>query len=619
MLFHKAFVECKDPADFWRSLNYFTGRKKREDVPALRMMDGVMATTEEEKSEALRRQFASVFNDKSPVGLPCTPVTCQLPETTPKMCVLRTLQLIHRLPTRKASGSDDIPAFVVKKCSLVIAPCLTLLADRILEDREYPELWKTALVTPVAKVRVPVEPADFRPVSLLSIMSKIIERLLNDLFMRYIQPHLADNQFGFRQRRSTSDAVLLLQHLVLRGYEKCENLNRPGKVVVVYFDVSKAFDTVPHLSLLEYCRRKYGLPEYLLQLIKSYLSGRSMRVRVGSSVSNASPVTSGVPQGSVLGPAFFLAYVNAITELSLSADSHLILYADDMVLIHALNSVDAVKEIQADVNKISACIMELGLRLNTGKCEYQIISLNSGGEKTDLQISLEGAKLRLVESYRYLGVDIDSRLTFASHTSRVISNAKMAIGVLCRTLRKWALKEVFSKAVTAIVLPAFFYAIEVWCPPNAKEKEKLERVVKYAARLALNNFSREASYVDLLAALSWKPLYRMIAEKRLLTIKKYMEGYRFIPDNVFQLERENLNRHSRRLNEKKHRHCCTLELTQSKNKLEVSLGAAQMRLLWNALDEATVMMSINQFSMAIKSENIFQMLCTKGTIHCLAV
>jgi hypothetical protein len=367
-------------------------------------------------------------------------------------------------------------------------------------------------------------------------------------------------------------ALILFQHEVLVGFEKCEKAKKPASVVVIYFDVAKAFDTVPHSKMLTYIHSRYNLPTYLIVLLKSYLSGRTMLVKVNDSISSPVSVTSGVPQGSVIGPTLFLAYINAVTDISLSEGSSLILYADDMAMTHALDSENSVNEIQDDIDKISERIKSLALALNVSKCKYQIISLST--VKLSISISLNNTGLEQVQEYKYLGVDVDDKFTFSNHTTRVSCKAKQAIGALCRTLRKWAPGNVFSKIITTLVFPIFLYAIEAWYPPYMKDRVRIERVVKYAARLVSNKFSSELQYDTLLDILNWKPLYRQVAERRLLLIKKYIDRTRFLPEKVFPIIPPSSSRFSQRLRVIQNRHNCILELRRKhRNKLEDSLCA----------------------------------------------
>jgi hypothetical protein len=213
-----------------------------------------------------------------------------------------------------------------------------------------------------------------------------------------------------------------------------------------------------------------------------------------------------------------------------------------------------------------------------------------------------------------LGVDIDDRLDFSLQTQRIVTSTKRGIGALCSSLRKWAPREVFYKAIDAIVLPAFLYAIEAWYPPHQKDQKKLEQVIRYAGRLILNDF--EIKYDDLLGKLNWKPLFRRIAEKRLLLVKKYMEGCRFIPSFVFEFEGEEQSRHSQRLKSKQQKHCLALKIFRNqKNVHEEKLSAAQMRILWNALDEETVLAKLRAFQLKIGSDDIFGRLCSSGVVN----
>jgi hypothetical protein len=329
-------------------------------------------------------------------------------------------------------------------------------------------------------------------------------------------------------------------------------------------------------------------------------------VKVGGAFSPKVRVLSGVPQGSVLGPVLFVAYINEIANTLLSQDSTLILFADDMSLIHPIVDNDSVSRIQQDINKISSHISDIGQSLNIGKCKFQVLRVKKSSDLSSVSLLLEGVPLEQVNTYKYLGVEIDCGLTFSSHSHKVSAKSKQAIGGLNRVLRKWAPRYVFTKAVQSIALLIFLYAIESWFPPAIKDQKKLERVVKFAACLSLNNFSRETQYEDLLRDLKWKPVARIVAERRLITMKKYMDGVRWIPDSVFPLETAPTNRRSQRLIEQRNRSTLRLELFKNqKNKLENQLSAAQMRILWNSLDESIIYLNLKMFRNEISSDNFF--------------
>jgi hypothetical protein len=152
---------------------------------------------------------------------------------------------------------------------------------------------------------------------------------------------------------------------------------------------------------------------------------------------------------------------------------------------------------QMDIDIMSGRFNSLGLQLNDKKCKLQIMSL-SPRSKTNLSLKLNGSELEIVQVYKYLGVEFDNRLTFGEHTTRMVNSVKRGIGALCRSLRKWAPVEAFSKAILSTTLPIFLYSIESWYPPNLKQRVALERVLKYAIRLILNKFNHDITYEDLL-------------------------------------------------------------------------------------------------------------------------
>jgi hypothetical protein len=613
--FNDVFRGCKDSATFWSALNTLSGRKQTKAIPVLVLADSKEANDDFEKAEALLKQFSSVFNKTD------TPIQENNPliEDTNlySTSVKSMLNNIKNLPIKKASGVDNIPPTFIKKCSLVVAPCLTVIANRCLNEGTFPTAWKEAIIKPVPKVMGSSQCSDYRPISLLPTASKLVERQIYDILCSQIEPKLSNSQYGFRQGRSTTEAILLLQHHVLKGFELCERSNCQTLVCATFYDVAKAFDTVPIGKLINSMSTNYNLPTTQMALLKSYLTDRSMKVSVGDQNSSSSAVISGVAQGSVIGPLLFIAYINAIANAPTSPDSDIILYADDLVHVKPLTCPESHAELQNDVNEIVAAFDNLGLKLNEKKCKYVLFSLSpthssARGETTDIRI--KGEPMERVPSYRYLGVQFDERLAFAEQTELATTKTKKGIGALARTLRKWAPREILCKAISEIAIPCLLYGIEVWYPSDDTRQQRIERTQKYAARLITNNFKAEANYDELIKQLGWKSIQCQVMEKRLINLYKYKHCLRYIPEEVFPKEVPTNNRRSNRLAQTRHSNCLQLP-TKQKNAKEIKLVVAQSILAWNALTEDIIKKDLKGFVNGIKSTEIFEKMCAMGVIN----
>jgi len=182
-----------------------------------------------------------------------------------------------------------------------------------------------------------------------------------------------------------------------------------------------------------------------------------------------------------------------------------------------------------------------------------IFSLASQSSQPSIKVHLGDTILEQVISYKYLGIDFDHKLSFASQTTRAVTKAKQGIGALCRTLRKWSSSKILNTAISSIAMPALLYGIETWFPPDVTKQIQVLKLQKYAARLLLNNFKEEISLVDLVNQVKWQPIHHIVATRRLLALRKYLEGTRYIDSEVFPLQiPESGIRKSSRLLERKY-------------------------------------------------------------------
>ena len=234
----------------------------------------------------------------------------------------------------------------------------------------------------------------------------------------------------------------------------------------MFFDLSKAFDTVPHHLLLQ-TLRSIGISGPLLGWFHSYLSNRQQRVFIRGHSSSYANVDSGVPQGSILGPLLFIIYMNSIFDLRLSPDSKIILYANDILLYKPIKTPTDISDLQSDVDKIQAWVASHGLQLNISKTKAMLISRCKN--KPQLHLHVNNSVIEVVDSPTYLGVTITSTLNWSSHIENTTKRARRQLGYTCiyHAFHR-AGPATLTQLYKSTVLPLVDYCSSVWAPHHTK-------------------------------------------------------------------------------------------------------------------------------------------------------
>jgi len=311
----------RNPRAQWRILNHMLGRDRpRSSLPV--------------EVSSLTRVFSNIVADPSrtaPLPIPFGPRCLNSLSTFKTVSIEAVCTLLKKLNTNKAHGPDGIPGFVLQSCADDLANSLQQLYNESLTSGHFPANFKLANVVPVFKKGSPTDANNYRPISLLSITSKILEQIVHDQLQAYIRatalPILPEEQFAYRRSHSCEDAL----SLCINSWQ--QELDRNRVVAVAILDMSKAFDSVRHSELLHDLHRCH-IDGVVLRWLASYLSDRNQTITSHTSMPGAPyPAERGVPQGSVLGPLLFTLYIRDLPSQTTTSRS--VLFADDINLYAA--------------------------------------------------------------------------------------------------------------------------------------------------------------------------------------------------------------------------------------------------------------------------------------------
>ena len=300
----------------------------------------------------------------------------------------------------------------------------------------FPDQLKIAKVVPLHKKDEQYLMGNYRPVSLLASISKIFEKVAHKQLSKYFEQNklFYDSQYGFRQGHSTELASV---ELIDRITASLEQKNKP---IAIYMDLSKAFDTLDHIILLNKLRY-YGIDGVELKWFKSYLQNRKQYVEIDANKSELKNITTGVPQGSVLGPLLFLIYMNDIQEASAAFSS--VLFADDSTFINSMNASIHTNTTNADLElflnvelaKIYDWLAINKLSLNISKTKYMIFHAANTTIQFVPHLSINDTSLEKVKNFNFLGLTINENLSWKPHGDKISSKISKYCGVLNRLKR----------------------------------------------------------------------------------------------------------------------------------------------------------------------------------------
>ena len=293
---------------------------------------------------------------------------------------------------------------------------------------------------------------------------------------------LTDTQHGFRPKRSPESQLIVTHHDIAHF------LNRPDikQVDAVLLDFAKAFDKVPHRRLILKLRH-YGLTGPTLHWITAFLTNRTQHVLLDGSRSDSAPVSSGVPQGTVLGPLLFLLFINDLPEALLTPDSHTRLFADDSLLFRPIKTSDDCRLLQIDLDALERWEHTWQMQFRPDKCK--IMSFTRSPTPILHNYTLHNQTLERVHTHKYLGVHLSSDMNYNTHINNIHHTANRTLGFLRRNLHNCN-SDIKHLAYKSLVLPTLEYCAAVWDPYTQNNINRLEQINTRAARFIANNYTR---------------------------------------------------------------------------------------------------------------------------------
>ena len=340
------------------------------------------------------------------------------------------------LNTSKSDGPNSIPNEILKAISGVVAEPLSHLCNMIFSSGNFPLMLKIAKVIPIYKKDLKTKVSNYRPISLLSNVNKIIEKLLHKRIYNFLENNdiIYKNQFGFRKNHCTNDAFISI-------LEQIKAATRKRHIAAgVFVDFEKAFDTVNHEILLKKLDH-YGIRGIANNLIRSYLSDRKQFVSINNAQSDMKPVNHGVPQGSVLGPLLFLLYINDLHECIHNSETFH--FADDTHLLHILkkhNGRYKLRKLLVDLKSLTHWLLANKISLNVSKTELIYFRMPSV-DKPSQAVKVNGVKIEPVDKVKYLGLTLDEFLNWNSHRNILLAKLKRGNNLLS-IIRHYAPKNI---------------------------------------------------------------------------------------------------------------------------------------------------------------------------------
>ena len=518
-------------SDYWKLLKRFTTQNTPvNELPPLIYNDTIYETTQD-KANILNTFFQSQSTLTVPDGhlrisnsqVPDCPLLDDFVITRQDV-----IDSIKVLKTGKASGPDQVNSFVLKEIASEIAEPLQRLFNQSLTTSKVPLSWKFANVCAIHKKSDPQDVSNYRPISLLSVVCKVLERIVHKYIFNHYRTidFLTSFQSGFRPKDSTVNQLVSVYHSF------CQAVDSGKEVRAVFCDISKAFDRVWHEGLVHKLHLS-GISGSLLSWLSNYLSDRRQCVVLSGCKSDSVAITAGVPQGSILGPLLFLVYINDIVR---DIQSPIRLFADDTALFIIVDTpTEAATKLNADLSNIHSWAEKWLVTFNPSKTKSLIISKKTN-RPFHPPLFFNDCQINEVESHTHLGVNLSNSCSWQVHIQSIKQKAWKRINLM-RSFKFTLDRKSLLTIYTSFIRPIIEYSDVVWDNITNQDATDLERIQLEAARI-ITGGTRLASIQNLYDETHLEPLMHRRRKHKLTLFYKMFNSLTpsyltaLIPPNV---------------------------------------------------------------------------------------
>lgn len=580
MYYENLFLEVKgDLRKTWSIIkSVINNGSANSSSPKELLIDGHLTTETSIIVDKFNKYFVGIGRNLAAKIPKCkgnfeTFITESLPTNSSSMLIVPTdsdevVNIIKELKINKSVGYDNISSRVIKSVSHLIASPLSCLCNLSFQTGTFPSRLKIAKVTPLHKSDDKRCINNYRPISVLPVFSKIIEKLMHIRLAKFLNKNnsLSPSQFGFRSKHSTAMAIINMIDRV------SDELDKKNECVGIFIDLSKAFDTLDHNILLRKLAL-YGVRGIAIEWFSSYLSNRHQFVEIDNVKSVLLPVDCGVPQGSILGPLLFVLYVNDLVNVSKLANT--IMFADDTNLFFSgSNLSDVVHTINIELDKFCLWFKLNKLSLNVKKTNFILFGHKHKNDHEPPDIYIDNSKIERMKKTKFLGVIINDTLTWGDHIAVIKHKIKTSLGIIAR-MRYLLPSNVLLSLYHTLVAPYYNYCNMVWAVENNVALSQLFLTQKKAVRLVTKS--------------PWRchtsPLFKKLRILPIMSINKLQTGcfmfcvlHNMLPAYFSSLFAYNYNIHTyfTRHSIDLHREHCRLKLRQTSLRIYGPV-------LWNSL------------------------------------